>query len=68
MAAESFGGWHQVAEGEVRKLVAALSCQEEGEALRHLWGRLGILLQHGNVAILGNRVPTHPAAKANGIL
>ena len=69
MAAESFGGWHPVAEREVRKLAAALSRhsgQEEEEALCHLWGRLGILLQRGNAAILGNRVPTHPVADVNG--
>ena len=64
MAAESFGGWHRVAEGEVKKLGAALARntgQEEEEAVRHLWGRLGILLQRGNAAILGTGYhPTHP--------
>ena len=66
---EENGGWHPVAEREVRKLAAALSRhsgQEEEEALCHLWGRLGILLQRGNAAILGNRVPTHPVADVNG--
>ena len=70
LAAESFGGWHSVAEHEVKKLGAALSRnngQEEEEAVRHLWGRLGILLQRGNAAILGNRVPTHPEPSVNGI-
>jgi hypothetical protein len=70
MAAESFGGWHSAAEHEVRKLGAALARhtgQEEGEAVRHLWGRLGILLQRGNAAILGNRVPTHPEPFVNGV-
>ena len=55
MAAESFGGWHPAAEREFRKLGAALSChtgQEEDEAHRHLWGRLGVLLQRGNAALL----------------
>ena len=68
LAAESFGSWHSAAMGEVGKLAAALAVpvarqtgQEEGEAVRHLWGRLGILLQRGNAAILGNRVPTTPA-------
>ena len=56
MVAESLGGWHSVAEREVRKLGAALARhtgQEEGEAISHLWGRLGVLLQRGNAAILG---------------
>ena len=63
------GGWHPVAEVELRKLAAALSRhtgQEEEEALRHLWGRLGTLMQSSNAAILGNRVPTHPAALISG--
>ena len=36
--------------------------RREGEVLRHLWGRMGILLQRGNAAILGNQVPAHPDA------
>ena len=69
MAAESFGGWHPAAEREIRKLGAALSRhtgQEEGEAQRHRWGRVGILLQRGNAAILANRVPTYPSAVIDG--
>ena len=68
---ESLGGWHELAQGEVKKLGAALARQngqEEGEVLRHLWGRLGILLQRGNAAILGNRLPTHPAPAVDGHL
>lgn len=64
MVAESLGGWHSAAEREVRKLGAALARhtgQEEGEAISHLWGRLGVLLQRGNAVILGNRVPALPA-------
>ena len=60
MVAETFGGWHPGAEREVKKLGAALARhtgQEEGEAISHLWSRMGILLQRGNAAILGNRVP-----------
>ena len=69
LAVESLGGWHSAAEAEVKKLGAALarqSGQEEGEVLRHLWGRLGLLLQHGNAAILGNRLPTHPPPAVDG--
>ena len=70
MVAESFGGWHSAAEQEVRKLGTALARhtgQEEGEAVSHLWGRLGILLQRGNAAILANRVPALPGAIIDGI-
>ena len=40
----------------------------EGKAISHLWGRLGILLQRGNVALLGNRVQTIPGPAIDGIL
>ena len=42
--------------------------QEEGEAISHLWSRMGILLQRGNAAILGNRVPAQPGAHIDGII
>ena len=70
LVAESFGGWHSGAEKEVKKLGAALARhtgQEEAEAISHLWGRLGILLQRGNAAILGNRVPALPDAHIDGV-
>ena len=70
LVVESLGGWHTAAEAEVRKLGAALARQtgqEEGEVLRHLWGRLGLLLQRGNAAILGNRLPTHPHPTVGGL-
>ena len=63
LAVESFGGWHGGAEREVKKITAALARhtgQEEDQACLHSWGRLGILLQRGNAAILGNGVPIHP--------
>ena len=41
---------------------------DEGEAIAHLWGRLGILLQRGNAAILGNRVPNFPDCQVDGIV
>ena len=70
LAVESFGGWHQGAVREVKKLTAALarhSGQDEETAGRHSWGRLGMLLQRGNAAILGNRVPSHPHPSVDGI-
>ena len=69
LVVESLGGWHSAAETEVKKLGSALARQngqEEDEVLRHLWGRLGLLLQRGNAAILGNRLPTHPAPPVDG--
>ena len=69
LVVESFGGWHSAAEAEVKKLGAALARQtgqDESEVLRHLWGRLGLLLQRGNAAILGNRLPSHPPPEVDG--
>ena len=66
---ESFGGWHEAAVREVERLGAAMarqSGQEEEEAVRHLWGKLGMLLQRGNAAILANRVPSYPAPAIDG--
>ena len=70
IVAESMGGWHATAVREVKKLGSALARhtgQLEGEAISHLWGRLGILLQRGNAALMGNRVPAFPDAVIDGI-
>ena len=69
MVTESHGGWHEVAITEVERLGVALarqSGQDEDEAVRHLWGKLAILLQRGNAAILANRVPDFPAPAIDG--
>ena len=42
------------------------SGQDEDEAVRHLWGKLAILLQRGNAAMLANRVPEFPAPAIDG--
>ena len=70
LAFESFGGMHEVALAEARKLAAALARhtgQEEAEACRHLFSRLSILLQRGNTAILANRIPNYPDAQIDGV-
>ena len=49
---ESLGGWHGVAEREVKKLSAARARhggQEEDEASRHTFTRLSILLMRGYI-------------------
>ena len=54
---------HPSAQREMKKLGSALArhtVKDEAEAVSHLWGRLGILLQRGKVAILKNRVPALP--------
>ena len=69
LAAETFGGWHEVAEAQVKKLAVALARhngREEGEVISHTWSRLGVLLQRGNAAMMANRIPTFPAAPTDG--
>ena len=71
MVAKSFGGRHTAVEREVKKPGAALARhtgQEEGQATGHLWGRLGILLQQGNAALLANRVPGLSDAGIDGLI
>ena len=48
--------------------VARHTGQDKAEAVSHLWGRLGILLQRGNAAILGNQVPALPDPQIDGIM
>ena len=70
LAAETFGGWYEVAVVQVTKLAVAFARhngQEEGEAISHTWSRLGVLLQRGNAAMMANRIPTFPAAPIDGI-
>ena len=69
LAAESQGGWHSIAEAQVKKLVSAMARNtglEKLEAETHTWGRLGLLLQRGNAAILNNRVPSFPDPVVSG--
>ena len=63
LAVETLGGWHPIAEAQVKKLGSALalhSGQPEGETISFHWRRLGILLQKGNCAILRNRTQHFP--------
>ena len=60
LVVESQGGWHKVAQREVKKLAAAKARQggqEEEGALRNMWTRLTILLQRRIAAILHNHNP-----------
>ena len=57
LACESLGGWHEVADAEVRKLGAALAIntgQEEREARWHFFQRLSVSVMKGNAALLIN--------------
>ena len=71
LAAESLGGWHEVAVAELGRLAAALARhtgQPEEEASRHLFGRLSVLLMRGNAALFSNRIPDSIDPCINGEL
>ena len=60
LAADTFGGWHGVANEQVQKLGRALARQsgeDEDLTVRHLRQRLSLLLMRGNSSLLINRVP-----------
>ena len=66
---ETFGGWAESAVEQVTRLGQALARatgQDDGDAVKHLFGRLSVLLMRGNAALLINRVPSHPDPHVNG--
>ena len=70
LALESFGGWHEVAERELRKLGSALARQtgqEDSVATGHLFQKLSVLLMKGNTALINNRQPGHVNSVVDGI-
>ena len=70
LALESFGGWHEVAERELRKLGSALARQtgqEEAVAIAHLFQKLSVLLMKGNTALINNRQPGIENCAVDGI-
>ena len=71
MPVETLGGWHEMAEQQVKKLGAALARQtgqEEADKVRHLFQRLSVLLVKGNAALFLNRLPSHPSPEIDGEL
>ena len=71
MVCETTGSWHREAELNLKKLGQALARAtggDEGEVVRHLFGRLSILLQRDNGMLLLNRIPTVTAPEVDGYL
>ena len=68
---ETLGGWHDKACDQIKKLARAQarsSGKEEGDAVRHLFQRLGVLLVKGNSALMLNRIPSFPLPEIDGDL
>ena len=68
---EVLGGWHEAAVGHIKKLGQALARstgQDACEVVRHLFGRLSVLLMKGNSQLALTHRPSHPAPPVLGIL
>ena len=71
LAVETLGGWSGSATDQIRRLGVALAranSQDESEAVKHLFGRLSILLMRGNSSLMLNRVPSYPPPHISGVL
>ena len=69
MPIETTGAWEDGAIAIIKRLgkaMARASCQDEGEAIKHLFGKLSILLMNTNASLILNWVPVHPSPSTNG--
>ena len=67
---EVLGGLHEVSVMTIKKLGEALARaggQGEQEVVRHLFGRISVLLMHGNAMLILSRMPRHPDPHINGV-
>ena len=70
LVVETLGGWDKGAEAtiaRVGKAMALESGQTANEVVRHLFGRLSVLLMRGKSCLLLSRTPTHTNAILNGV-
>ena len=71
MPFEVLGGLHEASVATIKDLGVALaraSGQEEAVVLKHLFGRLSILLQRGNCNLILSRNASHPTPQTDGNL
>ena len=72
LCVEVLGGWGQgEGEGIIRQLgscLARVGGHDEGQTIRHLFQRLGILLMRGNSQLILSRSPSHPHPSLSGEL
>ena len=69
LVADKFGGWHESAVEQIKKLGTALArhtWQEEFQETRHLYQGLAIRLAKGNASLLLNRTPAFPTPEVYG--
>ena len=69
LAVETTGAWEDGAAALIKRLAIALAratCQEEGQVVKHLFGKLSLLLMKSNAGLILNRQNYHPDASLNG--
>ena len=67
---ETTGGWEEGAAVIIKKLgqsLARATGQEEGDVIKHLFGKLSILLMKSNASMILNRQSVHPEPSINGV-
>ena len=70
LAVDTFGGWHpQALEviGRLGRQLARATEGEQGQVVRHLRQRLGVLLVRDNVAMMGSRAPSFVPQEVDGV-
>ena len=68
---ETMGGWGESATHHINKLGQALAratSQDESDTVKHLYGRLSVLLMKGNTALLSNRIPSNTDPQIDGVM
>ena len=68
---ESTGGWHREAVSILKRIGSALARAtggDESEVIRHMFGRLSVLLQKDNSMLLLNRRPSVNEPEVDGYL
>ena len=61
----TLGAWEEQGAQVIKGLrlgqgVARATCQDDNEVVRHLFGKLSVLLQRDNAGLVLNRIPLHP--------
>ena len=71
MVVSTLGAWEEGAAQVIKRLakgVVRANGQEDVEVIKHLFGKLSILLQRDNAGLVLNRVPSHPEPTITGDL
>ena len=71
MVLESTEGWEASGASILKKIATAVARalgQDDNDTIKHLFGKLSIILAKTNASLILNRVPQHPDPEDNGQL